>query len=222
MFLGGLIVSGGAQANIVGVDFGSNPNPTPQNWTASNGSSSLTNLHDDTGRTTSVGLSFSATPGEYNAAATPSTVPSYNYSLLDISNNIYDFGSPLTMTLSGLTPGQSYPVYVFGLRTSAYSQSINLIGSNTITFTQAAGAGALTINDQVGSNSSNLSSYAKIITADPSGNIQVVTGAGYYLAGLAIDVPSPTAVPTLSGWALIVLMILMALTAGWHFRKQLT
>ncbi len=223
MFLGALIFSGVAQANIVGVDFGSNPNPTPQNWTASNGSSSLTNLQDDTGMTTSVGLSFSATPGAFNAAAISSTVPSYSYSLLDISNNIYSFVGPLTITISGLTPGQSYPVYVFGLRSgSSYSQDISLIGSNTVTFTQAAGDGTLTINDQAGSNSSNLSLYARIITADLSGNIQIVTPAAYFLAGLAIDVPAPTPVPTLSGWALIMLMILMALTAGWHFRKQQT
>jgi len=56
------------------------------------------------------------------------------------------------MTLSGLTPGQSYPVYVLGLRGgSPYTQNISLIGSNTVTFTQAASANELTINDQVGS-----------------------------------------------------------------------
>jgi hypothetical protein len=192
-FLGGLAVAAGAQANLVGVDFGSNPNPTPQNWTASVGSSSLTNLQDDTGRTTSVGLSFSAIPGAWSATALSSSVPSHTYDLSNISRNIYSFGGSLTMTLSGLTPGQSYPVYVFGLRGGAsYSQNISLIGSNTVTFTQAASADELTINDQVGTNSSNVSAYAKTITADSSGNIQVVVGgAGYYLAGLAIDVPPP-------------------------------
>ena len=193
MFLGVFAVSGGAQADLVGVDFGSNPNPTPQNWTSSNGSSSLTNLQDDTGRTTSVGLSFSAIPGAFNATALSSSVPSHTYNLSNISNNIYSFGGSLTMTLSGLTPGQSYPVYVFGLRGGApYSQNISLIGSNTVTFTQAGSANTLTINDQVGTSSSNLSAYARTITADSSGNIQVVVGAvGYYVAGLAIDVPPP-------------------------------
>jgi len=192
MFLGVFSVSGGAQADLVGVDFGSIPNPIPQNWTASNGSSSLTNLLDDTGRTTSVGLSFSAIPGAFNATALSSSVPSHTYDLSNISGNIYSFGGSLTMTLSGLTPGQSYPVYVFGLRGgSSYTQNISLIGSNTVTYTQAASADELTINDQVGTNSSNVSAYAKTITADSSGNIQVVASGGYFLAGLAIDVPPP-------------------------------
>jgi hypothetical protein len=172
--MSGLIVAGGAEANLVGVDFGSNPNPTPQNWTASDGSSSLTNLQDDTGITTSVGLSFTGTSGAFTAIAQPSSVPSYTYSLSNIQYNIFNFASALTMTLSGLTPGQSYPVYVFGLRGgSSYSQSITLIGSNTETFTQAASSDTLTINDQVGSSSSSLSSYAKTITADSSGNIRL-------------------------------------------------
>jgi hypothetical protein len=142
-------------------------------------------------------LSFTGTPGAFTAIAQPSSVPSYTYSLSNIQYNIFNFASALTMTLSGLTPGQSYPVYVFGLRGGAsYSQSITLIGSNTETFTQAAASSdTLTINDQVGSSSSSLSSYAKTITADSSGNIQVVTGNGYFLAGLAIDVPPP---PSLS------------------------
>jgi len=201
-FLGGLAVAAGAQANLVGVDFGSTPNPTPQNWTASDGSSSLTNLQDDTGRTTSVGLSFSSRPSFFNAIALSSSVPSYTYDLSNISNNIYSFGGSLTMTLSGLTPGQSYPVYVFGLRGgSSYTQNISLIGSNTVTYTQAASANELTINDQVGTNSSNLSAYAKTVTADSSGNIQVVISGGYYLAGLAIDVPAYTVGGSVTGLA---------------------
>ena len=194
MLAGGLLVAGGAEANLVGVDFGSNPNPTPQNWTATNGSAPLTNLQNDSGTPTSVGLSFGATPSSFSAIAQPSTVPSYTYSLSDISYNIYSFGSSLTMTLSGLTPGQSYPVYVFGLRGGqSYSQTITMTGANTVSFTQAANSDQLTVNDQLGSNSSNLSAYAKTITADSNGNIQVVTGPGYFLAGLAIDVPVPTA-----------------------------
>ena len=194
MLAGGLLVAGGAEANLVGVDFGSNPNPTPQNWTATNGSAPLTNLQNDSGTPTSVGLSFDAPPSSFGAIAQPSTVPSYTYSLSDISYNIYSFGSSLTMTLSGLTPGQSYPVYVFGLRGGqSYSQTITMTGANTVSFTQAANSDQLTVNDQLGSNSSNLSAYAKTITADSNGNIQVVTGPGYFLAGLAIDVPVPTA-----------------------------
>ncbi len=231
--MSGLLVTGGAEANLVGVDFGSNPNPTPQNWTATtaaNGSAPLTNLQNDSGTLTSVGLSVSGAPGASSAAPLATTIPQYSYSLTNIANNIYSFdaGGLFMVTISGLTTGQSYSVYVFGLRGGAvYSQTISLIGTNTVTFTQAGASDVLTVNDQVGSSSQNLSSYAKSITADSNGSIQVqVTGGsspdGYFLAGIAIDEPvsASASIPSLSEWTQLLLALMLMTLIGWHFHRE--
>ena len=225
LLLGGLVVVGHVNANLVGVDFGQNPNPTPLNWTASTGSSNLTNLQDDQGNTTTIGLSFSATPSVFNATANASTVPTYSYNLTNVEYNAYSFSGSQTLTISGLNSGQTYPIYLFGLRGgSTYSQPVTITGATTTTFTQAGGANDLTINDQVGSSSSNLATFAKNMVANSGGNITVtVGGAGYYIAGLAIDVayvPAPSAVPTLSEWSQMLLGLMVMMLIGWHFHRE--
>ena len=176
----------------IGVDFGSNSgagNPTPTNWTASNGSSSLTNLIDQAGTPTTVGLSFSSTPSSFAAALLSTTVPLASVDLSNIGGSIYKFSGSIDLTFTGLTPGVAYGVYVLGLRGGqSYSQPVSIAGVSTVSFTQAAAADEVTVNDQLGSSTSLLTSAGKYVRATPSGEIVItVGGAGYYIAGVALQ-----------------------------------
>jgi hypothetical protein len=174
------------------VDFGSTSgagNPTPTNWTSSNGSSSLTNLIDQAGNATTVGLNFSTTPSSFAATVLSTAVPLTSVDLSNIGGSIYSFAGSLGLTFTGLTPGAAYGVYVLGLRSgTSFSQPVSIAGVSTVSFTQAAASEELGVNDQIGSDTSLLTSAGKYVRATPSGEIVItVGGSGYYIAGVGLQ-----------------------------------
>jgi hypothetical protein len=189
--------SNGSNSNqLIGVDFGINSsNTTPLNWNKSDGSANLTSLLDQSGVTTAVGLSFSTTPGSFNANVLPATVPMASVDLSNIGGNIYSFAGSMVLDFTGLTPGAAYGVYVLGLRGGAtYTQNVSIEGvqmvegDQMVSFTQNAPADTLSVNDQVGSNMSLLTSAGKYVSATPSGTIKIRVGSsGYFLAGVALE-----------------------------------
>jgi hypothetical protein len=88
-----------------------------------------------------------------------------------------------------LTPGAAYGVYVMGLRGgTSYSQAVSIVGVQTVSFTQAAAADTLSVNDQVGADTALLTSSAKYVRATPSGGIAItVGGSGFFVAGVALQ-----------------------------------
>jgi len=65
----------------------------------------------------------------------------------------------------------------------------------------------------------NVGTYAVTANCAANVNYSALTGAsaGNFVINAA---PSPAPIPTLSEWAQIMMMFLMILTVGWHFRKQ--
>ena len=181
--------NGSSSSHLIGVDFGNSSNTTPLNWNKSNGSANLTSLIDQSGVATAVGLSFSTTPGSFNANVLSDTVPMASVDLSNIGGNIYSFSGSMVLDFTGLTPGAAYAVYVLGLRGgSPYTQVVSIEGVQTVSFTQSAAADTLTVNDQVGSNLSLLTSAGKYVSATPSGTIKITVGSsGYFLAGVALE-----------------------------------
>ena len=176
----------------IGVDFGSNSgavNLTPTNWTPSDGSSSLTNLIDQAGNPTTVGLSFSTTPSSFAATVLSTTVSLASVNLSNIGGSIYKFSGSMVLTFNGLTPGAAYGVYVLGLREGAsISQPVSIAGVSTVSFTQAAASQELGVNDQIGSDTSLLTNAGKYVRATPSGEIVITVGsAGYFIAGVGLQ-----------------------------------
>ena len=176
----------------IGVDFGPSSevgNPTPTNWTSSNGSSSLTNLVDHAGNPTTVGLNFSTTPSSFEATVLSTAVPLTSVDLSNIGGNIYNFSGSLELTFTGLTPGAAYGVYLLGLREGApISQTVSIAGMSTISFTQAAASQELGVNDQIGSDTNLLTSAGKYVRATQSGEIVItVGGSGYFIAGVGLQ-----------------------------------
>lgn len=173
------------------MDFGTAGNITPTNWTPSDGSSSLTNLIDQAGNPTTVGLSFSITPSSFAATVLSTTVPLESVDLSNIGGSIYSFDGIMGLTFTGLTPGAAYGVYVLGLRDGySFSQSVSIAGVSTVSFTQAAQGFELCVNDQIGSDTSLLTSAGKYVRATPSGEIVITVGAGisaYFIAGVVLQ-----------------------------------
>ena len=187
--------SNGSNSNqLIGVDFGSDSsNTTPLNWNKSDGSATLTSLIDQSGVVTAVGLSFSTTPQRFNATVLSDTVPMASVDLSDIGGNIYSFAGSMVLEFTGLTPNAAYGVYVLGLRGGFdYTQDVSIEGVQTVSFTQGAPTpDTLTVNDQVGSNLSLLTSAGKYVSATQTGAIMITVGSitvpGYFLAGVALE-----------------------------------
>lgn len=225
-----------AYADIIGVDFGTPQQATPTNWTSISSAGNYSSLGTETGVSTNVGLVVSGVVGgsplNFNAVVNASTIPSHTNSLANIGQNIYQFGiaDELGLTINGLEAGRSYDVWIFGLRTSANSQGLAQdvdIQPGAIHFDQVAGSGNIFVNNTLGDSATDLSTYAAAITASAGGEITIsVTADGgdnlYAVAGLAIDIPSPTAtsIPTISEWGMFFMSLLLSGTALWVIRRR--
>ena len=74
-------------------------------------------------------------------------------------------------TWSDLVPGSDYEVYVFALEGffGSIQQNVQITGQGSpVTFSQNFNQNDLFINDELGSSTRPLSSYAKTVTADPN------------------------------------------------------
>ncbi len=221
MVLFAALFSTNAHAVLVGVDFGPTTNPTPTNWNKADGKSNLTNLQDENGGATTIGLEFVGDPDPFNAGVNAATIPSHTNSLANIGYNIYEYGAAaqLEFKFTGLQAGTYYQVYVFGLRdgSSGVKQVVSIQGQGTATtFNQEAGTKDLVVNGVEGSSASNLLAYAKIIAASAGGEITITVtsdGALYAVAGVAID--DTLAVGTPSSYEVTVTKVEMYNGTSW-------
>ena len=199
LFLMGAFLLGSigmAQATLIGIDF-DNGGGSPTNWTTISSSGSYTNLIDESGASTAVGLLLGSGTIAFTAPATSSTVPT---SVTGIGDNVYTNSRVLTATFSGLTPLMDYDFYVFAVKAnSALNQTVTVTGAEVLSYSQSAAANYLNINGDVGSSLSSLASYADLVKASQFGTIQVDLRPGTgtsqpVLAGLALEaapVPEP-------------------------------
>ncbi|MHC4882648.1 MAG: hypothetical protein ACYTCV_08625 [Planctomycetota bacterium] len=184
-------------SELVGIDF-DNIAGSPTNWTRTTGGStpySLLNLQNETGTNTMVDLRLDSTGGalsNYSTAANSSTIPIHTNAIAGLSDYFYGSGN-WTFTFSDLQPGNSYNVYVFGLRGFELGNNITISGGlSSIHFTQNSTIpGTLWINGEQGSNTRTLESYAELMTADINGEIIITVEAPSVttaaIAGLAIE-----------------------------------
>lgn len=185
-------IAGEVSAEIVGVDFG--PGSSPLNWNSVTKAGTHSNLLDESGAATSVDLTVTNAGTGFEISPAANTIPKHHSNLAGVDGNGYQFNGKFNAQLRNLNPNQPYNVYLFGLRGGAkLQQSVTFTGSSTVSYLQTAGDGQLAINDQVGNNNQNLSSYAKQVVASAAGTIDVsVVGGGtqgspFVVAGLAFE-----------------------------------
>jgi subtilisin-like proprotein convertase family protein len=184
-----------AGGDLVGVDFDTPGGSSPIHWTQFNGGPVpvlLSNLTDESGATTPIDLSISASDGlldqDFGKPA-PGELPMHTQSLARVDGNLYD-QSGVTLTWGDLTPFAPYEVYVFGLDTYTDTQNVTISGDGPpIAFTQTFTANQLWVNRELGDSSRNLDSFAELVNASQNGTITIdVTAVNEYLAlgGVAI------------------------------------
>lgn len=185
-------------AALVAVDFDLAGGSAPTNWTSIGTSGTpltQSNLVDEDGNATTIDLTISETGTGSTfcganeicgAAATinSTTIPIHDQPLAGIDGQFFTDADPVTLTWSGLTSGTDYEVYVFALEGfyGSIVQDVQITGQNTESFTQNVTQNELVINDQTGASTAPLSSYAKLVTADSDGEIEIqVTPNGFTL-----------------------------------------
>ena len=195
-------------AALVGVDFDLTSSSVPTNWTSIGTQSTpftQSNLVDEDGVSTPFDLTIVGAGGSITHAAagvTAATIPTHTQSLSNIDGQVFtsnpgsEVPNPVTLTWSDLTAGADYEVYLFGLEGffDSIQQDVQITGAAgtpVVNFTQNFKQGGLYINDEAGSSSRALSSYAEIVEADDSGQITIdITPNGFTydvsLGGVAI------------------------------------
>lgn len=179
-------------ATMVVIDFG--PGSTPGHWNPLSGRQVLSGLHDTNGKITPITLSIESGGQPFGVHAQPDTIPGGPLDLTQMDGNLYQFGGLFKARLEGLVAGQTYQVYVFGLRAGApLRQHIEIQGQERVKFTQTAGDGELAVNARVGSAVQELADYAVRVTADAQGYLHLAVqgdgpqGKPFVLAGLALQ-----------------------------------
>lgn len=185
---------------LVGVGFGLAAGSSPTNWTFSDGTAKLiTDLIDEHGNGTPIDLSVASSLGISDAASTaPATqIPSHWNPLGGLDENIYVSAGDgaFTFTWSDLAPGQLYDVYVFGSDTVSTTVSdVSIAGAGTpITFRQSFSDNEMSVNDELGDNGRDISSFSKTVPSTSDGEIVITVsevageGGDAGVAGLAIS-----------------------------------
>ena len=206
--VGRFFVSGSSAVSVildgelVGVDigvFGNNPQfgtEIPLNWTFLDMQPrTLSNLIDETGTATGFNLhvtNFDQVTNGSNQSPVTNTVPIHTPSLEGVDE--YFVLSPIQnewqLTYSSLVPNSQYEIYLFSHSPGTTLSNVTIThAGNPISFSQSFSANQLIINDTIGSNQQTLDQYAKIATADATGQIRinVVPSVGNApISGLAI------------------------------------
>ena len=185
-------------AALIGVDFDAS-GAAPTNWNQVIGNGVSSNLVDETGATTSVGLSVSNAAGNFNSIVNAVNIPSHSNSLSQIGGYLYGAGTG-TFIFTGLEAGVLYDIWVFGTRAFDNSNDVT-INSGAVTFTQTYSANQMFVNDLLGLNSMNLADF--VISANSTGTSELridispaanAPFASWAIGGLAIEraaVPEP-------------------------------
>ncbi|TVS08085.1 MAG: hypothetical protein EA423_02395, partial [Phycisphaerales bacterium] len=199
--------AGAASAQMMAIDFEHAANGlfSPNNWNVLVGSErTVPNMIDENGAPT--GKAFTMNLGtSFAGPVTPSTIPQHTQPLDGIDDYYYGTGM-LTAAIRGLTPGESYNVWVFGLRAFNMNNRVEIQGGGApVIFEQVTTSGILYVNGEIGDSSRTLDSYAVTQTADASGFITIVmddsagTSVGWTIGGLAIAPGGPVCIPDLNG-----------------------
>ena len=203
-------VPASGDGNLVGIDFDPNSGSTPTNWTRADVGgfdppNNLDNLIDEAGNTTTFDLVFVESTGSGTSFPTSGSLPAHTPSLSGLDGVLFSgpFGgitTPIDVIWTGLTPGFQYDTYAFALENfqGVYNQRVTITGDGTpISFNQVTTNGTLLVNDEVGSDSRSLESYAERVTATEFGTIRIRVEAnagspGIVVPGLAIQEVIPT------------------------------
>ncbi len=206
------------QPPLVGVDMyfpGGSIGTVPMNWNEFDTTApQLLDLIRDDGVATAIDLEIILTNitsiGGASVSAMADTLPIHSPSLEGLDDNLRWRNSstnPMPFAnveaiWSDLIPGARYAIYVFAMESSStdtINQLVTITGSGVddpTPFMQATAGkdDILIVNDEDGDASRTLESYAKIVTADAAGSINVnvrrddgVIRNRVYLAGLAIQ-----------------------------------
>ncbi len=185
-------------SQLIGIDFG--PGYSQANWNSVTDSGVHRNLLNDEGERTGVSLTLPDAGEPFAVSPATDSIPMHSSDLSRLDGNQYRFAGTFQARLSGLEAGAPYRVYLFGLRSGADAeQEVRIVGSDQVSFIQKAPDGMLAINDQVGSSSRDLPSYAKVVTASAEGTLEfTIKGRGtqgkpFVVAGLAIEPPASSA-----------------------------
>jgi hypothetical protein len=189
--LAAILGSGISNAELIGIDFG--PGQLPAGWNAAPSPGTYPNLRSESGQASGITLRIAGRSTPFTVTPNPASLPMAGVDLAGIDGNFYEFGGTFNARLDGLTPGEAYDLYVFGLRSGAdLRQQVTLAGADRVAFVQAASDGLLAVNDGVGARDRQLGAYAKRVTASAGGSIDItVVGDGpqgrpFVLAGLAL------------------------------------
>ncbi|MEM6472748.1 MAG: reprolysin-like metallopeptidase, partial [Planctomycetota bacterium] len=198
---------------LVGVDFDQSiGSSTPLHWTRIEPSFSsernrFEDLIDESGARSGFDLFVHTVTGAGGSTASASSLPQHDQSLQAVDGVLFsgpfqDFIDPVGFTWANLIPNRDYEIYVFGLENfiGSFSQQITIEGRDEpIVMNQVLSNRTLMINDQVGSSSRTLQSYAQTVTADEFGTIDIRVAAlagseGIVIPALAIReiIPSTT------------------------------
>lgn len=167
---------------LVGIDFDSSTTSSPNNWTVLGGTitpATAADLIGENGVATPIDLSIFGAGGSIDATTATvigSTIPIHTQSLANIGGQVYTTNNNVTFVWSDLTPGSEYEVYVFGLESffQPITQTVTITGAGTpISFLQTFNVGQLFVNDRLGSDLEDLSSFAQVAVADSFGEITV-------------------------------------------------
>lgn len=202
---------GPANAVLVGVAV-DNSNGLPVNWNDIvadiSGNGFLQNLTDESGAQTSVDVRYRGYVGPNNiitttgsSAVVSTTVPIHSTDLSSLNSQRQPAAFDDSLVFSGLDKGNNYRVWAIGISNGSYQNNWTITGQTSTSFSQSGNGGELTFNNQVGSSSQTLDSYAVTVRPDANGEISFdLTGLGARgkVAGIAIEslAPPPVIPPT--------------------------
>jgi hypothetical protein len=193
--------------NIIGFNFATSAQTaSPQNWTLISSATTVTNVTDDTGAPTTVGLTLSA-PGTIsfigNSAIGATATPQYIYDLS--SMNGYAFRSsagPLTVEVFGLEPDRTYEYWYVAHRASLAVNNIVQVSHgdvpNAISFNQTHTGSWFSVNPTVANNTMDFNTLSQSTLSSSTGTITFNVAASTdttTLAALAIREVFPTTPP---------------------------
>lgn len=183
---------------VVGIDFDETVSTnSPTNWVKIDDASnaSVMNIPLDDGTPTNINLTTTATLCGIGGCGFNSgnfTTPQHIQALTDLKGVVYTRGT-VTFTWSNLNANTPYRVFLFGLGVfGTMDQNVSIAGDGTpITFTQAASAGTMYVNDQP-TSSDLLIDFGKVVTASSTGTIVLTITSNkendeMSFAGLAIQ-----------------------------------
>ncbi|TVS03930.1 MAG: DUF11 domain-containing protein, partial [Phycisphaerales bacterium] len=174
-----------ATDNLIGFNWttAASTTPDPQNWNRiSSADGTLSNVFDDTGVSTPVGINFGggASGGfVYLSTATldPDAVPQHSYDLSGMSGYGFRSGGEFFVEITGLDANTPYEYWFVAYRTtSVIDQAVSVSDGDTInafTFPQAkpSGTARFVINDQVSNDTQVWDDLAFETTSSSTGTI---------------------------------------------------